>query len=458
MLSKLKYIYLISWLALVFAPFMLGEKTFLLLQKLLIGIQAHNYLYLKFTVNLFLLSYLILSFFLLYKYKEFERLPDERSGFLRYFASISRSAIPLWLLIILFTKVALIPSGLLYAEKRMLPTLQGGDRVWATPIIYMSSSPKRGDIVSWIGKDGRNRFNRIIGLPNETLEINNKGQLLIDNKLLPERYIDKNAKSIRKSIPTHTLAYQEYEVARDNPTPGDELSFRIKREAILGKIFFRYNPLSRIGFLPDVNYTPIVVNIDGKSSKKIPVNKNIADTKVDDKKTVSSSWLVKGILYGLIGLLGILYLLIMFHPKVYLKFKVWILSITVGLLIYIFVIGPYIIAQLSSSTKLAVLISWSLSLLFTVIISVKSNLAPKKTHTVVLMVISKVIFCIPLMPFILLGIIYEISNQPSKVDTKIKNEIPTQPSSNSFQEAIDSHQYESFDKTISEIHKDVKKN
>src|SRR5690625_500338 len=52
----------------------------------------------------------------------------------------------------------------------MLPTLEDGERVIFNKFIYLVTDPGRGDIVI-IAKPESNYVKRVIGLPNETIEM-----------------------------------------------------------------------------------------------------------------------------------------------------------------------------------------------------------------------------------------------------------------------------------------------
>lgn len=66
----------------------------------------------------------------------------------------------------------------------MYPTIQGGDRLLLSPIPLYSNKPQRGDIITF--KQGSIKLvKRVIGLPNETIDIVD-GHITINGKLLDE--------------------------------------------------------------------------------------------------------------------------------------------------------------------------------------------------------------------------------------------------------------------------------
>lgn len=66
----------------------------------------------------------------------------------------------------------------------MYPTIQAGDRLLLSPIPLYSNEPQRGDIITF--KQGSIKLvKRVIGLPNETIDIVD-GYITIDGVLLDE--------------------------------------------------------------------------------------------------------------------------------------------------------------------------------------------------------------------------------------------------------------------------------
>lgn len=76
---------------------------------------------------------------------------------------------------------ARIPTG------SMIPTIMEGDRIIGNRIAYMSSEPKRGDIIVFYYPDNETEkyVKRIIGLPGETVYISD-GLIYIDGQPLDE--------------------------------------------------------------------------------------------------------------------------------------------------------------------------------------------------------------------------------------------------------------------------------
>ena len=83
----------------------------------------------------------------------------------------------------------MIPTG------SMRPTIMEGDRFFANMFKYKFKEPERGDIIAFKEpKDNKLMYTkRLVGKPGETLEIGNKGELVINGKeiTMPARLVDK---------------------------------------------------------------------------------------------------------------------------------------------------------------------------------------------------------------------------------------------------------------------------
>lgn len=79
-----------------------------------------------------------------------------------------------------FLRTFIFATSIVEGES-MYPTLQDGERVIFNKIVYTIDDPGRGDVVI-IHQPPKNYVKRIIGMPGETIEIENS-QLYIDGRL-----------------------------------------------------------------------------------------------------------------------------------------------------------------------------------------------------------------------------------------------------------------------------------
>lgn len=140
----------------------------------------------------------------------------------------------------------------------MSPTLKAGDRLVVDKISYYFRDPERGEIIAFRAVDevtkvlqlpeGDNAFIfRIIGLPGDTVEINN-GSVFINGHALMESYI--------KSPPSYqwgpdVIPANSYLVLGDNrnSTYDGHIWGFLPRENIIGRSIIRFWPPDRVGKL-----------------------------------------------------------------------------------------------------------------------------------------------------------------------------------------------------------------
>jgi len=139
----------------------------------------------------------------------------------------------------------------------MLPNLKGKEWVLVNKVVYKLHPPERGDIIVFNSPSAsvpRVLIKRVIGLPGETVKIDN-GNVYIDDKLLDESsYIDVS--TARNG--TWTLGEGKHFVLGDNrPSSSDSRTWGAVDQAnIIGKAWLRIWPFSVWGFAP--NYRPVL--------------------------------------------------------------------------------------------------------------------------------------------------------------------------------------------------------
>ncbi|HEY0384625.1 MAG TPA: signal peptidase I [Pyrinomonadaceae bacterium] len=130
----------------------------------------------------------------------------------------------------------------------MLPRLHDGERIFVNKLIYYGL-PKleRGDIiVFWYPNDpSKSYIKRIIGLPNETVEVR-EGRILINGSVLQEPYLDPELNLSHASQAAIQVKEHYYFVMGDNRDHSSDSRIwgLVPEKYIYGKALLRYWPLA----------------------------------------------------------------------------------------------------------------------------------------------------------------------------------------------------------------------
>ena len=134
----------------------------------------------------------------------------------------------------------------------MESSLHDEDVLGVNKIGYRFHDPERFDIIVFPFDDEEYYIKRIIGLPGETVKIED-GVIYIDDKPLEEHYGLETMEEPFNQYDAVTLGNDEYFVLGDNrnhskDSRSDEVGL-IKRDKIVGKAFFRIYPFDNMGTL-----------------------------------------------------------------------------------------------------------------------------------------------------------------------------------------------------------------
>ena len=137
----------------------------------------------------------------------------------------------------------------------MEPMLTNGDNLIVDKISYRFRDPERFDIIVFPFQYEDNVFyiKRIIGLPGETVRIDDEGHIYLNGEILEEHYgkdVIQNPGRAREEI---TLADDEYFVMGDNRNNSsdsrDPSVAEVRREDIVGRAWLRIWPFKEFGFI-----------------------------------------------------------------------------------------------------------------------------------------------------------------------------------------------------------------
>ena len=131
----------------------------------------------------------------------------------------------------------------------MSNTLHSGDTLWIDKLEYEFGSPKRYDVVVFPYGDDEDTFyiKRIIGLPGETVYIDEDGNIFIDDELLEsDVYGRETIASDKRGVAADeiTLGDDEYFVLGDNRNNSRDSRVadvgNIHKKDIIGRAVFRF--------------------------------------------------------------------------------------------------------------------------------------------------------------------------------------------------------------------------
>ena len=144
---------------------------------------------------------------------------------------------------------AFIPSS------SMEYTISPGDRVIGNRLAYLSESPERGDIVIFKYPDDEEQLfvKRVIGLPGETITIEDAKIYIREEKVLLEEYYLKEEWVVGNGPYTFEIPEGSYLVLGDNRNNSKDARYwentYVTEDKILGEAVFRYWPFDSIGML-----------------------------------------------------------------------------------------------------------------------------------------------------------------------------------------------------------------
>lgn len=128
----------------------------------------------------------------------------------------------------------------------MAPTLEHDEIL----VLLKTTSLDRGDLIGFYYQ-GKILLKRVIALPEETVVIDGEGNVYVNEQLLEEPYVtEKSLGDCDLEFP-YTVPGDGYFVMGDKRTNSidsrNSVIGNIKHEDIIGKVFVRVWPLSRIG-------------------------------------------------------------------------------------------------------------------------------------------------------------------------------------------------------------------
>ncbi len=143
----------------------------------------------------------------------------------------------------------------------MEPNFHDGEFLLTDKITYRFSEPKRGDVVVFEapGTNGEEFIKRIIGLPNETISIQN-GKILINGEVIKENYLPESllteGGAFLRNGQSITVPENHYFVMGDNRTASSDSRTWgfVAKNKITGRAWIIYWPPPKVGIIENVTY------------------------------------------------------------------------------------------------------------------------------------------------------------------------------------------------------------
>ncbi len=135
----------------------------------------------------------------------------------------------------------------------MEPTLSDEDSLWVDKLSYTFGKPERFDVIIFDYDEDTTYVKRVIGLPGETVRIDQNGNIYINEKLLKEDYGREQIlpSNLGRASQPVVLGEGEYFVLGDNRNNSSDSRWpdvgNVKEEDIVGKVVLRIYPFSSFG-------------------------------------------------------------------------------------------------------------------------------------------------------------------------------------------------------------------
>lgn len=152
-----------------------------------------------------------------------------------------------------------IAQPFLVSGASMYPTFHNGDYLIVDQLSYRIGEVERNDVIVFKYPEDTSKFfiKRVIGLPNETIEIK-KDSVIIKNEenkdgfILDQSYLENQSQKENREDKTYTLKDNEYFVMGDNRGASHDSRAwgSVPRNLIMGKPFLRLFPFDSISYKP----------------------------------------------------------------------------------------------------------------------------------------------------------------------------------------------------------------
>lgn len=168
---------------------------------------------------------------------------------------LSTSFYFLIVLLITYLVITFVGQRTRVSGESMTPTLQENDNLIVDKITYRFKDPERFDIIVFPYRYKKKTYyiKRIIGMPGETIQIDEQGNIFINGEILEESYGKEVIRYQGRAAEPITLGEDEYFVMGDNRNGSsdsrEEDVGNISRKEIIGRAWVRIYPFDKFGVL-----------------------------------------------------------------------------------------------------------------------------------------------------------------------------------------------------------------
>lgn len=168
---------------------------------------------------------------------------------------LSTSLYILIVLLVTYLVITFIGQRTRVSGESMTPTLQENDNLIVDKITYRFKNPERFDIIVFPYRYKKKTYyiKRIIGMPGETIRIDEQGNIIINGEILEESYGKEVIRYQGRAAEPITLGEDEYFVMGDNRNGSsdsrEEDVGNITRDEIIGRAWIRIYPFDTFGIL-----------------------------------------------------------------------------------------------------------------------------------------------------------------------------------------------------------------
>jgi len=146
----------------------------------------------------------------------------------------------------------------------MFPNFHDGEYILTDKISYRLGLPRRGDVI--VFKAPKNEevdyIKRIIGLPGDEVKLENNSMYInqkrLDESYLPSDYVSLPGSFLGENVPVRVPEGQYFVLGDNRNHSSDSREWgMVKRDEIIGKAFFRYWPINRVGAITKITYKDV---------------------------------------------------------------------------------------------------------------------------------------------------------------------------------------------------------